>query len=190
MSEAATAPYDWYGLNTEIFLAINQYHAPAFDRLMLALDVLAHPRLFPVYIAAMLWMAWRAPGTLPMRNVVCFATGYLLVSMTAVPVLKYWLDQPRPLTALGAERVTVLGTPDALHSFPSGHAAFAVLLAASLIPGSARSVQIAMIAFALLVCFSRISTGAHFPLDVLAGAGLAFVIVTVLRRLLPAGGKR
>lgn len=180
-----TAPYDWSGLNTGLFLAINRYHAPVLDNLVLILDVLAHPHFFPVYVTAALWMAWRSPAAMPLRNVACFATGFLLVSMTAVPILKRWLDQPRPLTALGADRVIVLGTPDALHSFPSGHAAFAVLLAASLVPGSARAVQFVLTVFALLACLSRISSGAHFPLDVLAGAGLALATVVVLRRILP-----
>ena len=70
---------------------------------------------------------------------------------------------------------------DLNHSFPSGHAAFAVLMAASLMPRIASGAQLALIVFAALACVSRIWVGAHYPADVLAGALIALVIVSLVR---------
>lgn len=177
--------YGWGGLNEAMFLLVNRHHGPTLDSIALAITALGHPKLYPFYLAiALSWSAWR-PASLPLRNVATFAIGYVVLSMVLVPVLKGMLDFPRPLAVLGEHVVTIVGKPDAAHSFPSGHAAFAVLVAASLAPGIARAAQIALAIFALLVCVSRLSTGAHFPADVLVGALLAIAVAAAVRRYVP-----
>ncbi len=108
----------------------------------------------------------------------------------AVPALKRAFDFPRPVKVLGEAAVTLVGRSDEMHAFPSGHAAFAVLIAASLAPGSTRPVRGALAAFALLVCASRISVGAHFPADVVGGALVALAIAALLHALLAERGVR
>jgi membrane-associated phospholipid phosphatase len=69
--------------------------------------------------------------------------------------------------------------PEFHHSLPSGHASFAMLLTASLWPVLNRSWRVAGVVFVLWVGISRISLGAHFPADVIAGflSSLAVVVV-------------
>ncbi len=179
------ALYDWWGFNVTLFEHINGFHWPAFDNLMLVVTTLGHPNLYPFYLAAALWRAWRRPGGAPLRNVLTLTIAYPLVSVLAVPALKGWMDFPRPLSALGTDAVVVIGTADPAHSFPSGHAAFAALLAASLMPGASTGARILLSAFAVLVCLSRISVGAHFPADVVGGALLAIGAAAIVRRVLP-----
>lgn len=177
--------YDWFGLNKGLFLLINKIHAPIFDQLMLTITWLGHPGLYPFYIAVTLGWAWRRPKSMPLRNVVVFAVSYLVSSVLLIPALKSFFDLPRPLAVLGAQAVTVLGVPDSIHSFPSGHAAYAVLMAFSLMPGLPRKGKYVIWSYALLVCISRISVGAHFPADILAGVGISLCTVWLIRRLLP-----
>lgn len=182
--------YDWYGLNTQLFRLVNGWHAPLLDATMDAASTLGHPTLYPLYVAiALLWSRAR-PASLPATNVVVFAVGYLLTSAMAVPALKRAFDFPRPVKVLGEAAVTLVGRSDEMHAFPSGHAAFAVLIAASLAPGSTRPVRGALAAFALLVCASRISVGAHFPADVVGGALVALAIAALLHALLAERGVR
>jgi len=177
--------YDWSGLNAQLFRLVNGWHAPWLDATMIAATALGHPSLYPIYVAiALLWSRAR-PASVPPSNVAVFAVGYVLTSVLAVPALKRVFDFPRPVQALGEAAVTLVGRPDAIHAFPSGHAAFAVLMAASLGPGATRPVRWALITFALLVCASRVSVGAHFPADVLAGALLALAIAALVRALVP-----
>jgi membrane-associated phospholipid phosphatase len=65
-------------------------------------------------------------------------------------------------------------------SFPSGHAMVTFCIAALVTPYLTGRWKILPWALASVVCLSRLYLGAHFPLDVLAGAGLGLFIGAVL----------
>lgn len=180
-----SAWYDWYGLNDALFFLLNGFHEAWFDRFLQGVTSLGHPALYPFYIALALCWSLARPASLPLRNVAVFAVAYVSVSVILVPVLKSALDFPRPAAVLGALAV-IVGDPDRAQSFPSGHAAFAVTLAASLGSGLGRVTRLILATFAVMVCLSRISVGAHFPADVAAGALLAVAAVAVVRAVVPA----
>ncbi len=69
-------------------------------------------------------------------------------------------------------------------SFPSGHAATAWGLAIGLSLAFPRGVVL-FVCFATLASVQRITSGAHFPTDVLAGAAIAFGIAACLLSLPP-----
>ena len=178
--------YDWFGLNVALFHVVNDVHAAWWDRLMLAMTWLGDHDRFSLYMALALAVSFARPKVLSQRAVVVFGIGYALSGLV-VTTLKPWVDFPRPLLALGRDAVVVVGEPEYHHSFPSGHSTFAVLVAASLSLQSPRWLAASLWSYALLVCLSRMSLGAHFPADVcggaLLGAGSALVAVAVVRRL-------
>ena len=176
--------YNWFGFNEELFLLINGIHSPGLDQLMSLVTSLGHPQLFPFYIMLALVLMWYKPVSMSQQNVVTFSVSYILISAIIVPLLKQSFDFPRPLTVLGEKSVVLLGHPDIIHSFPSGHSAFAVLMAASLAPGLPLFGKVMIIAFAFLVCLSRIIVGAHFPVDVLGGALISLLVVFSVRFIL------
>lgn len=96
-----------------------------------------------------------------------FALGFALAWL-GVATLKLIVDFPRPVAAL-PDLVRIIGEPELQYSFPSGHAAYAMLAAASLWPLAARRVRALLVASLIWVAWSRIAVGAHFPADVLAG---------------------
>ena len=190
--------YDWGGLNVWLFHLINQWHAPFWDALMRLGTALGNHANFPVYLA----LAVRAGLLLTARGqrrggqgaagrlavswlgvLAVFSLGYV-VDGGLIIWLKPWLNFPRPLLALPPGSVVVVGRPEYHHSLPSGHSAFAMLVAASLWPVLDKRWRAAAVAFVFWVGISRLSLGDHFPADVLAGWLLSLAVVGALRTLL------
>lgn len=178
--------YDWNGANQALFLASNQ------ASYLLALLAWVGSTLgsywgAPLVLTALGWWAQRArqPSvsqaiTLQMWR---FAMTFLL-AFTLASTLKWGLDYPRPLAALGAA-VHVIGEAELHHSFPSGHSVYAALLVGTLWSLVSLPLRSLLIGFLLWVGWSRIAVGAHFPADVMAGWLLGFVCVGMAQRLVP-----
>ncbi|MCS6988879.1 MAG: phosphatase PAP2 family protein [Chloroherpetonaceae bacterium] len=120
-----------------------------------------------------------------------FWTNFGLVALAAIlggavlHLLKHHFNAPRPLAFFdeaiqrGEAVVNVMFEPLRARSFPSGHAqtafsfahVFAFLVSrSSLSQTHQRLLRFALYAIATLVAISRVYVGAHFPIDVVAGA--------------------
>lgn len=111
--------------------------------------------------------------------------------------LKVAVARPRPIPAFaermraGVVKLRIVGAPPRGHnSFPSGHAQSA--FGAALLLGELfRRLRWPLLAVAALIALSRIYVGAHFPLDVLAGAAIgaacAAGAIALRRRALARG---
>lgn len=183
--------YDWGGLNAWLFGIVNGFHTDWLDRIMLLGTQLADHDNFPLWLAAIVLASLFA---LYGRNhhslkpwfavVAVFALGYV-VDGWLVGYLKAWFSFPRPLLALPPGAVHVVGMPEhnLQHSLPSGHTSFAMLIAASLWPLLQRPGRFLAVLFVVWVGLSRMSLGAHFPADVVAGALSSLLVVWLVRRL-------
>jgi membrane-associated phospholipid phosphatase len=179
--------YDWGGLNVWLFHTINDVHAPLLDSLMLLGTQVGGHDIFPICLASIAACGYLAavygrPGDAFawLSVLAVFSVGYVLEG-EIIGFLKPWLDFPRPPLALPAGAVHIVGQAEFHHSLPSGHAAFAMLLAASLWPVAIRPARVGLALFVCWVGLSRISLGAHFPADVLAGFALSLAVVGLLR---------
>ncbi|WP_188315933.1 phosphatase PAP2 family protein [Chitinophaga agrisoli] len=101
---------------------------------------------------------------------------YLATALTS-NALKYILNRPRPFATYHfIEKMTSGGSP----SFPSGHTTDAFVTAGVLSLVFRRwYVTVVVYLWAILVAYSRIDLGVHYPSDVLAGAALGSIAAVV-----------
>lgn len=186
--------YDWGGANLWLFHAINDVKEEYLDRFMLLGSHIGSHIYFPVYLAiaalaalVVIALALRKDPRLGQQlalfwlAAMCvFIFGYTLDG-AFLTWLKPFLDFPRPPLALPSGSLHILGEPEYHHSLPSGHASFAMLVAASFWPVLNPPGRVAIGAFVVWVGISRISVGAHFPADILAGY-ISSLLITLLVR--------
>jgi undecaprenyl-diphosphatase len=114
------------------------------------------------------WAPW--PRALSWRAALC-----LTISHVVVQIVKRFVGRPRPVGPIG------MACPDRF-SFPSGHATASLAVALTYGVGYP-PLAVPLVALGLLVGWSRVVLGVHYPGDVLAGqliAALTVLAVTVL----------
>lgn len=188
--------YDWGGANLWLFHAVNDLRGPVLDRFMLLGTQIGDHALFPVYLTLIVLVAAfaanrdpnqgqkRALSWLGTLSILCAA--YLLDG-AFLTWAKHWFDFPRPLLALPQGAVHVIGEAEYHRSLPSGHASFAMLIAASLWLILDNRQRWAAAFFVAWVGVSRVNVGAHFPADVLASWLTALPIVLLARMIAMRG---
>jgi undecaprenyl-diphosphatase len=117
---------------------------------------------------------------------VAAALGVLLAEASS-RLLKELIGRDRPFVA-EPEPDPIVREP-ASHSLPSGHATVSFACAVVLTSAVPR-LAVPFYVLAAAIAWSRVVTGVHYPLDVLAGAVLGLAVgwlaITALRRLLTA----
>ena len=100
-----------------------------------------------------------------------------LIATVAVHGLKDLFAQPRPLAVLAPSQIHVIGPSLYAASFPSGHAtAIATLTTTLALYLRDRRGQFALATVAIVVAASRAVVGAHWPVDILAGLALGWLV--------------
>jgi membrane-associated phospholipid phosphatase len=184
--------YDWGGANVWLFHAINDIHFAWLDNIMLFGTYLGVHTFFSFYLVLLTLIALFAVNR-PAQDFSAYKTRVKRwMAVIAVFSLAYWLDGillgtlkplldfPRPPLALPLDSVHIIGTAEYHHSLPSGHASFAMMVVASWWPVLTRWLRVAGVCFVVWVGVSRISLGAHFPADVLAGFILSLGVVLLV----------
>jgi len=183
--------YDWGGANVWLFHSINDIRFAWLDPVMLLGTALGDHNLFPFYLGVLTLFALVVVNT-PFQDsahhrirvsrwmavIAVFSLAFFFDGLL-LGLLKPLLDFPRPPLALPPDTVNIVGLPEYHHSLPSGHSSFAMLVTASLWPVLGRRWRVAGAIFVLWVGISRVSLGAHFPADVMAGflSSLAIVLL-------------
>lgn len=186
--------YDWGDANLWLFHAINDVRGGFIDSFMLLGSALGKHTNFPVFLAAAALIALlrvtrafaldadrgRAQAELWLGMLAVFSLAYV-VDGAFISWLKAAFDFPRPPLLLPPDALHVVGERELHQALPSGHATFAITMAASLWPVLDRYGRSAACVYVLWVGLARVSLGAHFPTDVIAGFTVGLAVVMAVR---------
>jgi len=159
------------------------------NRAVVGTDVVVFGRInhWPGWLYPLMWTI-QLPGVIGALPLVAAAAAILrrlrlaaalvaatLLKVSLEDVAKIFVQRNRPAETLPD---VILRGQSAAHglSFPSGHAMVIFAIATLVAPYFKSWRQVLPWALATAVCLSRLYLGAHFPLDVVAGAGLGMFI--------------
>ncbi|GHC24395.1 hypothetical protein GCM10010082_16200 [Kushneria pakistanensis] len=171
------------GMEEQAMLAINQMarESPLFDYIM---HVLSYQNLISgVGLVAGLWALWFMPSLMPRRAelLTCSVAAFCSAALSRI-MQQLTPPHPRPLQDEALNMTPPAGVDaQTLHdfsSFPSDHGAVYIGLA-WVIWRMHRKLGMAAIAFAVLLCFTRIYLGFHFITDIIGGGALAILTVQI-----------
>ncbi|HMN30850.1 MAG TPA: phosphatase PAP2 family protein [Caldilineaceae bacterium] len=156
---------DSFRWDAPLMLAVHRLSTPWLDQLLIAITWIGHPGEYLITAICVIWL-WRQ--RLPAASVA------LVVCMVGAGLLNIWLKllfaRPRP-------SIFPPVIIDTSYSFPSGHTMGAValygFLAYLLWQHKRRVWAVVALLFALLIAFSRIYLGVHYPSDILGALAIS-----------------
>jgi len=155
-------------LNNFFFYQINHFHFHWLDTVMLPITYCGDGTV--LFIVAL--GVWRLRGLRKFLHLVLI----LISAGILAEIIKHFFPSPRPSAVFSD--IHILGPILKARSFPSGHAASTFGLV-SFLSGEFPKLQTLLWVVAVLVGLSRIYVGAHFPADILFGAGLGYMVAKI-----------
>lgn len=155
-------------LNNFLFYQINHFNFHWLDTIMLPITYCGDGTVLAIVALGL----WRLRGWRKFLWLVLI----LISAGILVQIIKYFFPSPRPSVVF--PDIHILGPVLRARSFPSGHTASTFGLI-SFLSGEFPKLVTLLWVMAILIGFSRVYVGAHFPADVLFGAGLGYLVAKI-----------
>lgn len=169
--------------NRALFYLINGNQLVSLNPLMVYASEYGR-EFFWIPVVALIWILG---GDKQKRVSFLMAVAFVLAIILGI-VSKHVMAEPRPFEVLGNARVLLPKPTD--YSYPSGHAVIVSTGAIVALIGISRKVSVPLTVEALIVSYSRVYVGVHWPADILGGwlmgsvcASSAFLLAGVLERV-------
>ncbi|WP_299757099.1 phosphatase PAP2 family protein [uncultured Pontibacter sp.] len=167
-------------LDKDVFVYLNNMHSPFWDAVM----VFVSEKLvwIPFYVGLIGYLIWRyRRQSIPMLLLVVIAIG--LADFIASGLMKPYFMRLRPChDPTLSELINIVEGCGGKYGFISSHAAntFALAVFFNLILSDRYLIfKVVLVAWAVVVTYSRIYLGVHFPADVMLGALLGAVLAFI-----------
>jgi membrane-associated phospholipid phosphatase len=170
-------------INSRLFTIINGSQFPAINSVMLALSKYGREEVWIPVVLLLWWFGGRSHK----RAAFLLAAAFVLAIILG-EISKSVMAEPRPFTIIPSDKV--LGVRPTDFSFPSGHAVIVSTGALIVLSTLPKKFSIPLLVEAILVSYSRLYIGVHWPLDVvggwLLGGFCAELVLSEEERLRPA----
>jgi len=167
----------------QLLLTLNSYHNPWLDRFMWMLsDTIVWIPFFIIFLIVL----FKNKQANAFFIMLAFVLVIIITDRVSSGILKPLIERLRPShdPELGDWVITVNNYKGGMYGFVSSHAAnffgFAVL---SLLFVRSWSYSVTIVSWALLISYSRIYLGVHFPLDIIFGTLLGVVSAVLIYKL-------
>ena len=169
-------------IDTELFLYLNSFYNDFWDTLMLM--VTRKETWFPFYLVIIFFFIknYRSKSLL----ILLFMALTIFASDQISVLIKESVQRLRPVHEPAIEHlIHNVFRKGGLHGFVSSHAAntFAIFVFTSRIFKN-KSYYLLLLFWAVMVSYSRIYAGVHYPLDILGGAVLGWFLGVIIFKLL------
>jgi membrane-associated phospholipid phosphatase len=157
---------NFQSIDIEILRSIYENRNPVFDSLFKLVSDSAAALAFGIPGILLIVSLFRKNNVLRRKSIIILIA--VALSAIVANILKYSINLPRPFEVYPyIEKLSSGGSP----TFPSGHTADAFAFAISVILIFRKNyILVLSLIWAILVGYSRMCLGVHFPSDVLAGA--------------------
>lgn len=126
-----------------------------------------------------LFVLWFIDGKIKKEQVLHGVLAFILAWVIA-DILKDFFPTVRPYLSGGGEPLVLMPTDSG--AFPSGHMAASFALAMTIFKHD-RKIGAFYIVLAILIGISRIAANVHYPIDILGGIILGFVISILISKI-------
>lgn len=173
-------------MNTELFLLLYNLTGrnAAFDRVVFMIAEYGDSVMIAATAVALAFFFvldrdWKRRRWIEWTREVLVMAVAVVVPWSATALLKVLFHAPRPFVTLAGVRPLVVESP--FTSFPSGHATVFFALATTM-GLFHRGLGRFFFGCATLIAVSRVVSGVHYPLDILAGAaiGISFAFLSTI----------
>ena len=171
--------------NIELFLYINSHHNTFWDQVMYLLSSTNIWIPLYIYIIYIFYKIYKS------KSWICILTAIIMITLSdqISTYFKYVTKVLRPSHEIYLKNIVHLSKagPGGLYGYVSSHASnfftFTLFLTI-LLPKKYNEFKVALFICSILVSYSRIYNGVHYPMDVLRGAILGAIIGTVFGLIL------
>lgn len=177
-------------LDRDLFVAINGAHAEWLDPIMSLIS--GRAIWIPLY-AFLLWLLWKDLGKKIWIYIIAIAMTITIADQVTTSIMKPFFERLRPShdPALG-DVIHIVDGRSSKFGFASSHAAntFALALFFFLVLGKRHRFIWLLFVWAIIVSYSRIYLGVHFPGDVIVGWIVGSLAALICIKLAQAADRR